>query len=455
MNLSVVILAAGNGKRMKSSLPKVLHCLGGVPILHRVINTSHTLNADGVYVVYGNGKQQVLHSLAGLKVTPVEQKEPKGTGDALLKAIYNIPDDHRVLVLYGDVPLIRKETLNALIEQAPADGIGLLISNVVNPTGLGRIIRNHSNDIVAIVEHKDASPEELLITEVNTGILTAPAKLLKKWLPQLKNSNAQGEFYLTDIIALAVNENKSVKGCLVCNKEVSGVNDRKELAILERYYQSNLAVEFLLQGVYIIDPARFDCRGSAQIAQDVTIDINVILEGQVFIDTGSKIGANCVLKNVHIGKNVEVRPNCVIENATIDDGCVIGPFARIRPETCLEKDVHIGNFVELKKTQVGANSKVNHLTYLGDAILGSGVNVGAGTITCNYDGTHKHLTIIKDNAFIGSGTELVAPVEIEEGAYIGAGSTITQNAPAHQLTVSRAKQVTVKGWKKKVKNAVK
>lgn len=449
MNLSVVILAAGNGKRMESSTPKVLHCLGGIPLLHHVVKTAQTLQPQQIYIVYGRTKDQVCAAVEDWPVICIEQETPRGTGDALLKAISHIPDNHQVLVLYGDVPLITSSTLKNLLEGSPKDGLGLLIAKVEDPKNLGRIIRNAQNEVVAIVEHKDATPKQLGIDEINTGILTAPSFLLKKWLPQLKNVNAQGEYYLTDIVALAVGEHKEVKAILVdCFQEVRGINDRKELAFLERYYQTRIANDLLLQGVTLQDPNRFDCRGELTIANDVTIDVNVILEGKVIIEEGSLIGSNCYLKDVHIGKNVIIKSHCVIENATINDQCVIGPFARIRPETVLEQEVHIGNFVELKKAQVGAKSKVNHLTYLGDAIVGEEVNVGAGTITCNYDGTYKYTTVIQDKAFIGSGTQLVAPVEIEKGAYIGAGSTITQNAPADQLTLSRSKQVTIKGWKK-------
>lgn len=451
MNLSVVILAAGNGKRMKSSLPKVLHPLGGIPLVHRVINTALTLQATQVYVVYGSAKQEVYDYLQLLPVSCVEQKQPRGTADAVLQAIPDIPDDHQVLILYGDVPLIKKATLLSLLKKAPRDGIGLLTTNLTNPKGLGRIIRDGENQVVAIVEDKDATLKQKCIQEVNTGILTAPASLLKKWLPQLKNSNAQGEFYLTDIIALARSEHKNIEALDVESREVCGINDRKELAMLERYYQAGVAEQLLLEGVTILDPSRFDCRGTLNIAEDVTIDINVVLEGEVHIAKGSYIGPNCYLKNVRIGKNVQIKPNCVIEDATIGEQCIIGPFARIRPDTHLEKEVHIGNFVELKKTKVAAKSKVNHLTYLGDAVIGKEVNIGAGTITCNYDGTGKFTTTVKDKVFVGSGTQLVAPVILEEGAYIGAGSTITQNAPPNQLTLSRAKQVTIKGWKKKVK----
>lgn len=450
MKLSVVILAAGDGKRMKSAVPKVLQKLGGLPLIQRVVNTAKSLDPDQIFVVYGSNKPQVCEFLTEFPVNCIEQKIPRGTGDALLKVIDKIPDDHQVLVLYGDTPLIKRETLENLLKIAPPEGIGLLVAEVSNPTGLGRIIRDQHDDVIAIVEHKDATLDQLNIQEVNTGFLTARASFFKSALPNLKNANAQGEFYLTDVIAMAVKEGKPVKALLVsCEMEARGVNDRKELAALERYFQQSLAEELLLQGVTIVDPQRFDCRGQTDIAADVIIDVNVVFEGHISIGTGSYIGPNCFIKDTKIGENVTIKPQCVIENAVIGDQCLIGPFARIRPDTVLANEVHIGNFVELKKTKVAAKSKVNHLTYLGDTIVGEEVNVGAGTITCNYDGVNKNTTIIEDRVFIGSGTQLVAPVVVAEGAYIGAGSTITQDAPAHQLTLSRVKQQTIRGWKKK------
>jgi bifunctional UDP-N-acetylglucosamine pyrophosphorylase / glucosamine-1-phosphate N-acetyltransferase len=449
MTLSVVILAAGNGKRMQSSLPKVLHHLGGMPLLVHVVKTAQTLNPETIYVVYGHGGEQVRASLPDLRVNWIEQTEAKGTGHALLQVVPKLQDTHRILVLYGDVPLIKSATLQDLMAATHCDQVGLLVAKIDNPNGFGRIIRNQNNDIIAIVEHKDASSEQLNINEINTGILTAPVSSLKKWLPQLKNKNAQSEYYLTDVITFAIQEHVKVISTLAkCNKEIHGINDRQELMFLERHYQLQKSHELLLQGVSIIDPMRFDCRGTANIAKDVQIDINVILEGNVSIDEGTYIGPNTILKNVRIGKNVIIKSNSSIEEAVISDNCIIGPFANIRPNTYLAEGVHVGNFVELKNTQIGLLSKVNHLSYLGDAKVGSHVNVGAGTITCNYDGKNKFETVIKDNAFIGSGTQLVAPVTIGEQAYIGAGSTITKDAPARQLTLGRAKQITLKEWKK-------
>lgn len=454
-SLSVVILAAGNGKRMHSALPKVLHPLGGIPLLHHVVKTAQALTPDAIYVVYGNGGDQVKSTLKDLPVNWIEQQEQKGTGHALMQVVPHIANEQRILVLYGDVPLITTTTLQQLLELTPSEQLGLLVAKFDNPNGFGRIIRNDNNQVIAIVEHKDANEEQRHINEINTGILTASAGHFKKWLPQLKNNNAQSEYYLTDIVSLAVQEKVAVNSTTApCNKEVSGINDRKELMILERHYQLQKAQELLLRGVTIVDPLRFDCRGVATVSADVEIDINVILEGNVSIAQGSHIGPNTILKNVQVGKNVTIKSNCVIEDAIIGDHCIIGPFARIRPNTVLAANAHVGNFVELKNSQIGSNSKVNHLTYLGDCTVGQDVNVGAGTITCNYDGQVKMPTVIEDEAFIGSGTQLVAPVTIGERAYIGAGSTITKDAPAGELTLARTKQVTLKGWKKKAKDQI-
>jgi bifunctional UDP-N-acetylglucosamine pyrophosphorylase / glucosamine-1-phosphate N-acetyltransferase len=449
MVLSVVILAAGNGKRMQSSLPKVLHPLGGIPLLSHVVKTAKSLNPHAIYIVHGKNGEQLRTVFDDPTLHWIEQSEPKGTGHALMQVVPFLDAKQRVLILYGDVPLIKKATLQTMLQASTTNQLDLLLTKRDNPFGFGRIIRNSTNDIVAIVEQKDATPTQQAIQEINTGIMSAPCDALKTWLPQLKNQNAQSEFYLTDIVALAVQDQVKVVGSFAsCHHEVSGVNDRNELIQLERYYQQQQAQDLLLQGVTILDPQRFDVRGDVQIAKDVTIDINVILEGNVVIDEGASIGPNTLLKNVTIGKNVIIKSNCVIEDATIADECIIGPFARIRPNTHLAERVHVGNFVELKNAQVAAHSKVNHLTYLGDAIVGVGVNVGAGTITCNYDGVNKNTTIIEDGAFIGSGTQLVAPITVREKAYIGAGSTITKDAPEGQLTLARSKQITVKGWKK-------
>lgn len=448
MTLSVVILAAGNGKRMRSASLKILHNLGGIPLIQHVINTAQSLNPDSITIIYGREGEQLKARFSQPGINWIHQPEPKGTGHAVLQALPTIPDDHRVLILYGDVPLVKSETLKSLLATTKANEVGLLVSVLEDPACFGRIIRNQQGAVVAIIEQKDATVEQLKIKEINTGILTATSYHLKRWLPKVKDNNTQGEYYLTDVIAIAVADNVPVHSRLTSSQETIGINDRKELAKSERYYQLQKAYELQLQGVTILDPKRFDCRGEVAISQDVIIDINVILNGKVEIQEGSYIGASSVLTNVKIGKHVTIQPHCVIEDAIIGDGCKIGPFARIRPHTSLSNDVHIGNFVELKNAKIGDQSKVNHLTYLGDTIVGKAVNVGAGTITCNYDGINKFQTIIDDGVFIGSGTELIAPLHVGKNAYIGAGSTITRDAPEEELTIARAKQMTVKGWKK-------
>lgn len=449
MGLSIVILAAGKGKRMASDIPKILHPLGGIPLLERVVNTAQALKADSIHVVYGNGGSAVHDELDYLPVHWVKQEEQLGTGHAVLQVLPHCKDDDQVLVLYGDVPLISLKTLRHLLESTPRSDLGLVVAKLENPTGLGRIIRNEMGNIVGIVEHKDATLAQLKICEINTGIMTATAQHLKNWLPQLKNSNCQKEYYLTDIVALAAADGHPVGGIMTrCSEEVKGVNDRWELVNLERHFQRTMAKKLALAGATIIDPNRFDMRGdNVHVAHDVTIDVNVVLEGKIRIGKNSTIGPHVILKNVTIGDNVEILSHTVIEDATIANNCTIGPFARIRPGTALQDGVKIGNFVETKKTKIGQGSKANHLAYLGDTTIGCHVNIGAGTITCNYDGANKWQTTIKDYAFIGSNTALVAPVVIAEGATIGAGSTITQNAPANQLTIGRARQHTVNNWR--------
>lgn len=450
MGLSIVILAAGNGKRMHSPLPKVLHTLAGKPLLLHVVRTAQSLNPDAIYIVYGYGGMQVRQAFADLNVNWIEQPQPLGTGNAVLQAMTHLPDDDQVLILYGDVPLITQTTLKNFLQATQSDQLGLLVKRVKNPNGFGRIVRDANDKIIAIVEHKDATEEQLAIQEINTGIMTSSAASLKKWLPQLQNKNAQGEYYLTDVIAMAVRDKKEIVATMShCTQEVSGVNDRRELITLERYYQQQKAQELLEKGVTIMDPNRFDCRGEVTIAANVTIDVNVILEGHVTIEEGAYIGPNTWLKDVHIGKNVQIKPNCVIEGATLGAGARVGPFTRIRPDTHLGEYVQVGNFVELKHTTIENGSKANHLSYLGDAKIGADVNIGAGTITCNYDGEHKYQTVIKNGAFIGSGTELVAPIVVGEKAYVGAGSTLTKDAPDNELTLARARQVTIKDWQKK------
>ncbi|WP_260511899.1 bifunctional UDP-N-acetylglucosamine diphosphorylase/glucosamine-1-phosphate N-acetyltransferase GlmU [Coxiella burnetii] len=453
MGLSVIILAAGQGKRMASSTPKILHPLGGIPLLERVVNTARLLNPHTIHVVYGNGGSHVREKLNYLPVHWIEQSQPLGTGHAVLQAIPFCQNEDRVLILYGDVPLISPKTLNSLLENTPSNGLGVVVAELPDPTGLGRIIRDDFGNILSIVEHKDAEEHQLKIREINTGIMTTTAMNLKKWLPQLNNNNCQKEYYLTDTVALAVAEGCPVGGVAAkCCEEVQGVNDRWELTKLERYYQRLMAKKLSLAGVTIIDPERFDARGeNIEIAPDVVIDVNVILEGNVQLDRNVRIGPNVILKNTTVGENTEIHANSVIEAAVIKANCSVGPFARLRPGSVLEEGAKVGNFVEMKKTTLGRGSKANHLTYLGDTIIGKNVNVGAGTITCNYDGANKWQTKIEDGAFIGSNVALVAPLTVGKNATIGAGSTLSQDAPPDQLTVARERQRTIKGWHRPTK----
>ncbi|GAB6039959.1 bifunctional UDP-N-acetylglucosamine diphosphorylase/glucosamine-1-phosphate N-acetyltransferase GlmU [Endothiovibrio diazotrophicus] len=452
MKLSIVILAAGQGTRMKSDLPKVLHPLAGRPLLAHAIDTAHALGAEAVHVVYGHGGERVRECLAERSVNWIEQAERLGTGHAVARALPAIPDDHRVLVLYGDVPLITAETLGRLLHFSGEEGVGVLTMEPADPYGYGRIVRDDADQVVRIVEQKDASHREQAIGEVNTGIVTAPAGRLRDWLGRVGNDNAQREYYLTDVVALA-----AADGVVVCGvkshdpMEAEGVNDRIQLAALERHYQRRAAERLMVDGVTLIDPARFDLRGELVCGRDVTIDVNCVFEGRVELGDGVSIGPNCVIRDSRIGPGVEVRAHCVIEEATTGSGGFIGPFARLRPGAELADGVHVGNFVEVKKSRIGAGSKVNHLSYIGDTDVGCEVNIGAGTITCNYDGANKHRTVIGDRAFVGSATQLVAPVSVGDDATIGAGSTITRDAPAGELTLSRAKQTTFPGWKRPVK----
>lgn len=452
MKLGVVILAAGQGSRMKSRLPKVLHPLAGKPLLQRVIDTAKTLNPHTIAVVYGHGGEQVRENINDSTLNWVEQQKQLGTGHAVQQAMGALSGVDRVLVLYGDVPLICADTLAEFIDTAERSALGLLTIFLSDPTGYGRIIRDCNNKITAIVEQKDATAEQLLREEINTGILIAERSNLDNWLSQLSADNAQGELYLTDIVALAVNDHVEVVASHPATEpEVQGVNDRSQLASLERVFQRQQADRLMLQGVSFADPERFDLRGDLTTGIDVSIDINVIIEGSVILGANVSIGANSVLRNVQIKNNVVIKENCVLEDAVIGDDCLIGPFARIRPGTELAGSAHIGNFVELKNAQIALGSKVNHLSYIGDSEIGSGVNIGAGTITCNYDGANKHKTRIGDNAFIGSNTALVAPINIGQGATIGAGSVIGKDAPDDMLTLSRGKQLTFKGWQRPVK----
>lgn len=437
---------------MRTGLPKVLHTLAGTTLLERVVRAAESLDPDSIYVVYGNGGARVRKDMAHLRVQWVEQKEQLGTGHAVQQILPYLRKEDQVLVLYGDVPLISKETLQQLLTDTPKNALGLVVAELEDPRGFGRIIRNRMGNIVAIVEEKDASPLEQEIREINTGILTTSAVHLQEWLPRLSQHNSQKEYYLTDIVSMAVADGFSVGGVLAHRlEEVRGVNNLYELANLERFYQRQKATEFMMNGVTILDPNRFDVRGEVQLAADVTIEINVVLEGLVSIGANTTIGSNTLLRNVKIGENVKIDAHCVIEDAVIEDDCIIGPFARIRPGTRIARGAKVGNFVEIKNTCLGEASKVPHLSYVGDAVIGKNVNLGAGTITVNYDGTNKHQTIIHDFAFVGCDSQLIAPVTIGEGAYVAAGSTITTDAPAHQLTIARARQRHIEGWKPKGK----
>lgn len=449
MGLKVVILAAGKGKRMESEIPKVLHPLGGIPLLQRVIDTAETLKPDRIFVVYGNGGSHVRDELTHLPVTWIHQDKQLGTGHAVLQAIPECKDKDNVLVLYGDVPLITTKTLKQLLKDTPRNGLGLIVTELEDPSGFGRIIRNEMGNIVAIVEEKDATNRQREIKEINTGIITTTAKLLKSWLPDLKNNNKQNEYYLTDIVALAVSTGHPVGGIMAyCHEEVRGVNDRWQLATLERYYQYNYAKELCYSGVTVADPYRIDIRGHLETGIDVFLDVNVVIEGKVKIGSNCVIGPNVILKDTTIENNVTVLANSVVEGAIIKEQASVGPFARVRPGTVVERNAKIGNFVETKNTILGEGSKANHLTYLGDATIGRGVNIGAGTITCNYDGVNKWPTTIGDSAFIGSNTALIAPITIGDKATIAAGSTISKNAPSGMLTLARAPQSTNKNWKR-------
>jgi len=453
MKITTIILAAGKGTRMRSELPKVLHKIASKPLLEHVYDMSNQLENNSIKIVYGHGAELVLESLKHLKANWVEQKQQLGTGHAVQQVTDQIADSDIVLILYGDVPLLKLATVKLLISNVNKQSLALLTVNLEESTGYGRIVRNTIGQVTKIVEEKDASVSEKLIREVNTGIMAVQGIKLKKWLSQLSNCNAQGEYYLTDIIEMAVADKVNiVTSQPETVDEVLGVNNRIQLSHLERVYQQEQANQLMVQGVTLKDPLRFDFRGSIDsLGQDIEIDINVILEGKISIGNNVIIGANTQIKNSIIGDNVEILANCVIEDAEIGKGCRIGPYARLRPETVLANNVHIGNFVEIKKSSVAENSKINHLSYIGDTTIGSKVNIGAGTITCNYDGVNKFRTIIEDGAFIGSDTQLVAPVTIGKNATIGAGSTITRDSPENQLTLSRVKQTSVTGWQRPVK----
>lgn len=453
MSLKVIILAAGKGTRMRSHLPKVLQPLAAKPLLQHVIDTADQLSSEQVIAVVGHGADSVKAQVTGQSLEFVMQEQQLGTGHAVQQTVEHLKDDDTALILYGDVPLTAQQTLDDLLslvsEQSP---LALLTIVLDNPTGYGRIIRNQHESVTAIVEQKDASPEQLAVKEVNTGIMAVKGQQLKQWLSQLSSDNAQGEYYLTDIIAMCVNDGFSVTTTHPANEiEVLGVNDKVQLQNLERLYQQQQAEDLMRQGVTLIDASRLDIRGNVAAGMDTAIDANVILEGQVTLGENVKIGANCILKNVTVADNTTIHPFSHLEECQVGENVNIGPYARLRPGTELADNVRIGNFVETKKALIGEGSKVNHLSYVGDTQMGQGCNIGAGTITCNYDGVNKHQTIIGDGVFVGSDTQLVAPVKVGDNATIGAGSTITKDAPAEELTLSRSKQLTLKGWQKPVK----
>ena len=449
--MNVVILAAGMGKRMQSDLPKVLHALAGKPLLSHVIDTARQLSPSRCCVVYGHGGDKVPTQLAADDLQFVLQEPQLGTGHAVMQAVSKLNEDQPTLVLYGDVPLTTVATLRTLTAKAGNDKLAILTIPMDDPTGYGRIVREQ-NKIIRIVEQKDATDLERQIREVNTGIMVAPTRQLKDWLSRLSNHNAQGEYYLTDIIALAVNDNVIIESAQPSHAwETLGVNSKVQLAELERIHQLNLAHQLLEQGVTLADPARIDIRGELHCGRDVSIDVGCVFEGQVYIGQGVSIGAYCVIKNSRIADNANIKPFTHIDEASVGSDSQIGPYARLRPGTTLGSDVHVGNFVEIKNSEFGAHSKANHLAYVGDTTVGSRVNIGAGTITCNYDGANKHRTVIEDDAFIGSDTQLVAPVTVGKGATIGAGTTLTKDAPPDSLTVSRARQTTIAGWQRPVK----
>ena len=453
MTLAVVILAAGKGTRMKSSMPKVLHPLAHKPLVQHVIDTARSLDPSQIVVVYGHGGDQVREVVIDADLSWAEQAEQLGTGHAVQQAMPHIKEADRVLVLYGDVPLTSAETLRELLDQA-GEGMGLLTINLDDPSGYGRIVRDDKGAVERIVEQKDANADELAIQEVNTGIMVFPGEKLSGWLNGLSNNNAQGEYYLTDLLAMAVSDGVSIAVTQPEHQfEADGVNNKLQLAELERAYQRLQADRLMTDGVLLRDPNRFDLRGSLTHGTDCEIDINVIIEGNVTLGNNVKIGANVVLRNVSIGDNTVVVENCIFDNATVGADCTIGPFSRLRPGADLIGGAHIGNFVEIKKSVVGLGSKVNHLTYIGDSQIGAGVNIGAGTITCNYDGANKHTTVIGDNAFIGSNSALVAPVTIGKGATIGAGSVIRKDTPDDKLTLSGGKQVTIENWERPKKQS--
>lgn len=449
MSAAVCILAAGQGKRMKSRWPKVLHAIGGKPLLGHVLDSAAQVSDACPVLVYGHGGERLRAAYAARPLHWIEQREQLGTGHAVAQALPLLPHDDLVLILYGDVPLLAAATLRRLLQAAEPSGFALLTVLLEDPSGYGRIVRDGQGEIVRVVEDRDATPEELAILEINTGIMAVRGAYLHRWLPALRNDNAQREYYLTDCVAAAVGEGVRVVGVRADDPiEVAGVNDRTQLAALERAWQRARAAALMEAGVTLMDPARLDVRGEVECGQDTTIDVNVVLQGRVRIGADVTIGPNCVLTDCTIENGAEILANSVVEGATIGPNARVGPFARIRPGTRLGADVHVGNFVEIKNSTLADDTKANHLAYLGDSEIGRKVNVGAGTITCNYDGAFKHQTVIEDEVFIGSDTQLVAPVRIGRGSTIGAGTTVTEDVEPERLVISRVRQKAISGWQR-------
>ena len=449
--LNIVILAAGKGTRMHSDRPKVLHALAGKPLVQHVLDCASLLKPQQVCVVYGHGGETVPQALQQYSAKFIIQEPQLGTGHAVQQAVPHLDEKSQTLVLYGDVPLIQHSTLHQM--QQAGDGLVLLTVNLQNPTGYGRIVRDTQGDVLSIVEEKDATPEQREIREVNTGIMLFPTRQLREWLGKLQNNNSQGEYYLTDIVGMAVQQGVPVHTVQPANEwEIHGINSKSQLVVLERTWQLVEASRLLVQGVTLADHARIDVRGKLSCGRDVEIDIGCIFEGDVTLGDRVRVGAYSVIKNSSIAAGADIAPYSHIDSSEVGADCHIGPYARLRPGTKLQDEVHIGNFVEVKNSSIAAKSKANHLSYIGDSTVGSRVNIGAGTITCNYDGANKHRTVIEDDVFIGSDTQLIAPVTVKRGATVGAGSTITREAPEGELTLSRSKQLTIKGWQRPQKN---